>query len=87
MASSKTITSAFEKLPEGGSSFECQRAEWRGCKGGEVATLFFFSSFSILVPSSSSFLGSDGILSKQDQGRAVILRDSQRPQQLSERNT
>lgn len=33
----------------------------------------------LLVPSSSSFLGSDGILSKQDQGEAAILGQSQRP--------
>lgn len=54
-----------------------------------VCTLFLllFSLFSTLVPSFSQFMGSDGILSKQDQGLAVVLRGSGRPQPLSERNT
>jgi len=45
MAASKTITAVFEKLPEGGSTFQCQRGEWWGCT---VRLLplppFFFSS-------------------------------------------
>lgn len=45
MAVSKIITAAFEKLPKGGSSLECQRAE--EVYKGEVATfsILFFSSF------------------------------------------
>lgn len=76
MAASNTITGAFEKLPDGRSSFQCRRAHWRGGRGGEVATLFFypFLCCSCFPFSSFSFLGSDGILSKRDQGRALILR-------------
>lgn len=85
------------KVTKGWKFFGVSKSTVEGLQGGEVATLFFFlfpyflpffsSFFSLLPLSSSSFLGSDGILSKQDQGRAVILRDSQRPQPLSGRNT
>lgn len=80
------------KVTKGWKFFGVSKSTVEGLQRSEVATLFvflfpyflpFFSSFF----SSSSFLGSDGILSKQDQGRAVILRDSQRPQPLSGRNT
>lgn len=47
----------------------------------------FSASFSPFYRSSPSFWASSGILSKQDQGKAAILRDSERPLWLPESNT
>lgn len=58
-----------------------------GLKRGEGIHPLLLLLFAFFPVPSSSFLGSDGILSKQDQGRAVILGDSQMPQPLSGRNT
>lgn len=92
MASSKIITAAFEKLPRvPWKLFGVSESKAEEVRKGEVATFpllwHFFISFSSLFPhSSSSLLFSDWILGKQDQGRALILREANRVHPRSMKN-